>query len=220
MKIPARLTRYPFLLLYAWGWMCILVGSAAAQKRDYLTLEETNQLRDAQQPELRMNLLTGFLNRRFEEVRSASVHKDAAKEEKGEQEPISPDRASEPAKPNGGESHAKEKKEAPKTLEELLNDYLDCLDEVSTNIENSGNLPMDPKEFLKALNKLDGYLQKQQQWFRGFDTKGLEKSEREVDEEILQAQRELAEDLQKTMNHLVEEIKRIKEAKKAAEKKQ
>ena len=94
-----------------------------------------------------------------------------------------------------------------------------CVDEVSTNVENSRSLPLDPKEYLKSLNKLDGFLQKQNQWFKAMETKSLSKAEREATEEIVQAQHELAEDLEKAMDQLMEEIKRIKDAKKAKDKK-
>ena len=49
-----------------------------------------------------------------------------------------------------------------------------CVDEVSANVENSRSIPLDPKEYLKSLNKLDGFLQKQNQWFKALEIKSLE----------------------------------------------
>ena len=194
---------------------------AASQKRDYLTEEEIEQLREAQEPPLRMHVLTGILNKRFEKVRSATPSKMDAKEEIREE-----DRESEEVGQTSSESKANpptpkegSKKQPPETLKEILSDYLSCVDEVSTNVENSRSLPLDPKEYLRSLNKLDGFLQKQNQWFKAVETKGLSKLERETTEEILQAQRELTEDLEKAMDQLADEIKRLKDAKKVKEKK-
>jgi hypothetical protein len=193
----------------------------ASQKHEYLTEEEIEQLREAQEPPLRMNILTGILNKRFERVRSAAPSKTGAKEEGKEEDSNSKVASQKRTESKASPSNPKEgkKKEPPETLEETLNDYLNCMDEVSTNVENSRSLPLDPKEYLKSLNKLDGFLQKQNQWFKAMEIKSLNKAERETTEEILQAQRELAEDLEKARDQLMEEIKRIKDAKKEKEKK-
>jgi hypothetical protein len=193
----------------------------ASQKRDYLTEEEIEKLREAQEPPLRMNVLTGILNKRFEKVRSATPSKMGTKEEGKEEDSESKEAIQNPAESKASPHDPKEgrKKEPPESLEEVLNDYLNCVDEVSTNVENSRSLPLDPKEYLKSLNKLDGFLQKQNQWFKAVEIKGLNKAERETTVEIMQAQHELTEDLDKATDQLMEEIKRIKDAKKGKEKK-
>jgi predicted ribosome quality control (RQC) complex YloA/Tae2 family protein len=192
----------------------------ASQKHDYLTEEEIEQLREAQEPPLRMNVLTGILNKRFEKVRSATPSKTSAKEEEKEEGSNSRGASQKLAESKASPSNPKEgsRKAPPETLEKFLNDYLNCVDEMSTNVENSRSLPLDPKEYLKSLNKLDGFLQKQNQWFKVMEIKSLSKAERETTDEILQAQHELAEDLEKAMDQLMEEIKRIKDAKKEKEK--
>ena len=199
-----------------------LESTAASQKGDYLTEEEIEQLREAQEPPIRMNLFIGILNKRFEKIRLASTSKVAAKEEITEGDPDAKVASKKEAESKASSSNPKEggKKEPPKTLEEMLNVYLNCLDEVGTNIENSHSLPLNPKDYIKSLNKLDGSLQKQNQWFKALETKALKKVERETIEEIIQAQRELAEDLGKTIDQLIEEIKKMKDANKAKEKKE
>ncbi len=61
---------------------------------------------------------------------------------------------------------------------------------------------------------------KQIQWFKAMETKSWSKAERETTEEIVQAQHELAEDLDKATDQLMLEIKRIRDAKKAKDKKE
>jgi hypothetical protein len=207
-------------------WACLiflfqLKSTVASQKRDYLTEEEVEQLREAQEPPLRMHVFTGILNKRFEKVRLAAPSKTDAKKEVEEDDSDSKIASQEPPQPQSGSSNPKEgrKKEVHQTLEEILNDYLNCMDEISANVENARSIPLDPKEYLKSLNKLDGFLQKQYQWFKAIETKSLSKAEREATKEIVQAQNELAEDLEKAMDQLMEEIKRIKDARKAKDKK-
>jgi methionine-rich copper-binding protein CopC len=198
-----------------------LKSSVASQKHDYLTEEEVGQLREAQEPPLRMHVFTGILNKRFEKVRLAAPGKTDAKKEVKEESSESKIASQEPPEPNPRSSNPKEgrKKELLETWQEVLNDYLQCMDEVSANVENSKSISLDPKEYLKSLNKLDSFLQKQNQWFKALDIKSLSRTERETAKEILQAQQELAEDLEKAMDQLVEEIKKIKEGKKAKDKK-
>jgi hypothetical protein len=161
-----------------------LGGTVASQKRDYLTEEEIEQLREAQEPPLRMNILIGILNNRFEKVRTATPSSMSAKEEVNEKDRESKRASQKPTDTKASPPNSKErsKKQPPETLVEILNDYLSCVDEVSANVENSRSLPLDPKEFLRSLNKLDGFLQKQ--------------------------------------NQLMEDIQRIKDAKKAKDKKE
>ena len=56
-----------------------LKSTVASQKRDYLTEEEIEQLREAQEPPLRMNVFTGILNKRFEKVRSSNPEQNGCK---------------------------------------------------------------------------------------------------------------------------------------------
>jgi len=199
-----------------------LKSTVASEKHDYLTEEEVEQLREAQDPPFRMHVLNGILNKRFEKVRLAVPSKTDAKEEVKEEATDSKTASQEPTESKSGPSIPKEgkKKEPPETMQEILNGYLYCVDEVSANVENARSIPLDPKEYLKSLNKLDGFLQKQIQWFKAIETKSWSKAERETTEEIVQAQHELAEDLDKATDQLMLEIKRIRDAKKAKDKKE
>ena len=76
-----RVLSKTFFLFVCAGWIFHLASTAAPQTHDYLTEEEIEQLREAQEPHLRMNVLTGILNKRFEKVRLAGTHKVSAKEE-------------------------------------------------------------------------------------------------------------------------------------------
>ena len=103
-----------------------LKSTVASQKRDYLTEEEVEQLREAQEPPFRMHVFTGILNKRFEKVRSATPSKTDAKEEVKEEDSDSKTASQEPPESKSDPSNPKEgkKKELPETLEEILNDYL------------------------------------------------------------------------------------------------
>ena len=217
-----RMWNRAFFLFVCIVFVFHLESTSASPKGDYLTEEEIEQLREAQEPPIRMNIFVGILNKRFEKVRLASTSEVAAKEEITKEDPDAKVAAKKEAEPKSSSSNPKEggKKEPPASLKEILDVYLNCLDEVSANIENSHSLPMNPKDYLKSLNKLDGSLQKQNQWFKALEIKSLKKVERETIEEIVQAQRELAEDLEKTIDQLIEEIKKMKDANKAKGKKE
>src|SRR5437868_7092122 len=57
---------YGFLLFIAFGFA---VDKAVAQRRDYLTLDEVELVRDAQEIDLRVGVLTTAIDRRFEAMK-------------------------------------------------------------------------------------------------------------------------------------------------------
>lgn len=203
-------------------WRSAGAFESSQEKEDYLTDEEIEQLRDVQEPPYRMDLLNKFLTKRFDWVRSASTTKGPDQEEtpEGSSPKDFPGEKEVPQTAGSDTARNKHDKVVQKTLRETLNVYLNCLDEVSSNLESARALPLDLKAYLKSLNKLNESLQKQIQWFNALETKSLKKTERETVEEIKQAQVELQEDIENSTGQLVEQIKKMKEAKKAEEKKE
>jgi len=218
----SKALRRGLLLLLSGAFVCPLAGASSSRNEEYLTDEEIEQMRDAQEPPFRMSLLTGFLNKRFEKVRAARATVDSVQGEMTEEISQGDLPGEKEAQRTPGSDNAKDKgkKEPQKTFGEILDVYLSCLDEVSSNLENARTLPLDPKDYMKSLNKLDESLRKQIQWFKALETKTLKKAERETTEEIKQAQGELAEDVEKAIGQLGEQIKKMKDAKKAGDKKE
>src|SRR4051794_38885899 len=61
-----RITTYTFLLVIGFGFA---VDKAIAQRRDYLTPDEVELVRDAQDIDLRVSVLTTAIDRRFEAMK-------------------------------------------------------------------------------------------------------------------------------------------------------
>ena len=64
--VISRFARYSFLAIALFTIHCSLFTSAPAQSRDFLTDDEVELIRDAQQIDLRIEVLTRAIDRRFE----------------------------------------------------------------------------------------------------------------------------------------------------------
>jgi len=189
---------------------CCWVGSLGAEKEDYLTAEEVEELREAQEPHLRLKVLRELLEKRLDKVRAL---KDPASVK-----PKLPE-----SKPDKKKSAKSDKVEAAppvevkpesKSLLAWMEDYLRCLEEVSDNVENFSSAPLEPKAYLKSLNKLESTLQEHAQWINQIEGQ-LDRPERKVVAEISDLVEELTEDLKAATEKTQEQIKLIKEAEKA-----
>ncbi len=95
-----------------------------------------------------------------------------------------------------------------------MEEYLQCLEELSDNVENYSSAPLEPKAYLKSLNKLGSTLQEHTQWIDQIE-KQLDRPEKKVVAEISDVLEELTEDLKAASEKAEEQIKLLKEAEKA-----
>jgi hypothetical protein len=189
-------------------------GRAYAEKEDYLTDEEIEQLREAQEPPQRIKLLSELLEKRLEKAQELKdpaaikpkpaeterTKKKSSSRKKDETPEAKPSRRSEPS--------------PPRTFADWMNEYLQCLEEISNNVENFSSVPMDAKAYLKSLNKLSETLEENGRWIEQIES-SLERSDRKVVEEVAEVRQELAEDVQAATEKTQEQIKLLKEAQKA-----
>ncbi len=196
-------------------WVVLLLFSmpvvASKSREDHLTFEETEQLRDAQEPHLRIKLLDEFLKIRLDRakaLKSPATEKDRAASEK-RSGPAAP--ASETAvKPKAEASDAKT---PTKSFLELMEEYLQCLDEISSNVENFSSYKTEPKPYLKSLRGLEESLGKHQTWINELLHK-LTKSEKELVSEVSEVLEELSQDVRTAIEKADKELKQLKESKK------
>jgi hypothetical protein len=193
---------------------CWWAGTVHADKEDYLTAEEVEELREAQEPHLRLNVLRGLLEKRLDKARAI---KDPASLKPKPPE-SKPDK-NKPDKKNAKSDKVEaalpaEVKPESKSLLAWMEDYLRCLEEVSDNVENFSTSPMEPKAYLKSLNKLESTVQEHTQWIDQIESQ-LERPQRKVAAEISDLLGELTEDLKAATEKTQEQIKLIKEAEKA-----
>jgi hypothetical protein len=193
--------------------LCCTLSLAYAEKQDYLTDEEIERLREAQDPPERIKLLAELLENRLEkaqtvkdpsaikakpiQVKPAKKNPSRKKEEVPEVQPQKP-----PDPP------------VSKSFAEWMNEYLQCLEEISNNLENFSSIPMDPKAYLKSLNKLDETLQENGKWIEQIEAR-LDRSEKKVMEEVSEVRQELTEDVKAAIEKTQEQMKLLKEAQKA-----
>ena len=95
-----------------------------------------------------------------------------------------------------------------------MEEYLRCLEEVSDNVENFSSAPLEPKAYLKSLNKLESTLQEHTQWIDQIENQ-LDRPEKKLVAEISDLAEELTEDLKAATEKTQEQIKLLKEAEKA-----
>jgi DNA repair exonuclease SbcCD ATPase subunit len=203
---PRLSIRILMLVLASSFW----AGSVRADKEDYLTAEEVEELREAQEPHLRLKVLRELLEKRLDKVRAlkdpASV-KPKLPESKPDKKKSAKSDKVEAAPPA-------EVKPESKSLLAWMEDYLRCLEEVSDNVENFSSAPLEPKAYLKSLNKLESTLQEHAEWINQIEGQ-LDRPERKVVAEISDLVEELTEDLKAATEKTQEQIKLIKEAEKA-----
>ena len=127
------------LACYCWG------GSLRADaKDDYLTAEEIEQLREAQEPHLRLKVLGELLENRLDKARAI---KDPASVKTKPPEP-KPDKKKNAKSDNPSAAAPAEKKPEPtksKSFLAWMEEYLQCLEELSDNVENFSTSPLEPK---------------------------------------------------------------------------
>jgi len=95
-----------------------------------------------------------------------------------------------------------------------MEEYLRCLEELSDNVENFSSMPLEPKAYLKSLNKVETTLQEHIQWIDQIESQ-LDRPEKKVVAEISDLLEELTEDLKAANEKTQEQIKLMKEAEKA-----
>ena len=184
----------------------------ANDKDDYLTADEVEQLREAQEPHLRLKVLGELLENRLDKARAI---KDPGSKPKPP-EP-KPDKKKNNKSDNPVAAAPVEKNPEPaksKSFLAWMEEYLQCLEELSDNVENFSTSPMEPKAYLKSLNKLESTLQEHTQWIDQIQGE-LDRPEKKVVAEVADVLEELTEDLKAASEKAAEQIKLLKEAEKA-----
>jgi len=194
------------ILMLALACYCCSGSLGARDKEDYLTADEVEQLREAQEPHLRLKVLGELLDHRLDKARAV---RDPASVKSKPPEP----------KPDG-KKNAKSEKPIPaepaetKSFQAWMEEYLQCLEELSDNVQNFSTAPLEPKAYLKSLNKLESTLQEHAQWIDQIESQ-LSRPEKKVAAEISDILEELTGDLKEASEKTQEQIKLLKEAEKA-----
>jgi DNA repair exonuclease SbcCD ATPase subunit len=201
------------VLLLSLAFCCWAGSVCADDKEDYLTADEVEQLREAQEPHLRLKVLGELLENRLDKARAI---KDPTSVKPKPTEP-KPDK-----RKNGKSEKPVAAAPAKKPLEPAeaksflawMEEYLRCLEELSDNVENFSSMPLEPKAYLKSLNKVETTLQEHIQWIDQIESQ-LDRPEKKVVAEISDLLEELTEDLKAANEKTQEQIKLMKEAEKA-----
>ena len=213
MKARLFLTQSGFLTLL------ILFLSApvitALQEDDYLTDAEIDQLRteEGKDPPERLKLLNEFLKIRFERAKAVKTgipfKEKEAKEKPGKEGP-----SRKKSTPNAGAATGSPPAPVARTFRELLEDYLKCVDEISTNVEDFSTLRLtEPKPYLKSLKNLNESLTEQHKWIQTLQNQG-EKSERQILVDISEALQDLLEDVKANIDEVNVQIEDMKDTRK------
>jgi hypothetical protein len=209
-SLPPKLSIRILMLMLASCWWA---GTVRADKEDYLTADEVEELREAQEPHLRLKVLKELLEKRLDKARAlkdpASLKPKLPESKPEKKKSVKSDKV-DPASPA-------EKKPEPagsKSFLAWMEDYLRCLEEVSDNVENFSSAPLEPKAYLKSLSNLESTLQEHAQWINKIESQ-LDRPERKVVAEISDLLEELTEDLKAATEKTQEQIKLLKEAEKA-----
>jgi DNA repair exonuclease SbcCD ATPase subunit len=168
---------------------------------------------EIQEPHLRLKVLGELLENRLDKARAI---KDPASVKAKPPEP-KPDKKKNAKADNPVAAAPAEKKPEPTESKSFLGwmeEYLRCLEELSDNVENFSAAPMEPKAYLKSLNKLESILQEHTQWIDQIESQ-LDRPARKVVAEISDILEELAADLKEASEKTQEQIKLLKEAEKA-----
>lgn len=210
-RLSVRLFFRVLLLTLAF---CGRSGSICAEEKDdYLTAEEIEELREAQEPHLRLKLLAKLLEDRLDKARAI---KDPESVKPKTAEPKLDKKNNAGADKPEALAQTKKKSEPPKAKSflEWMEEYLLCLEEVSDNVENFSSAPLEPKAYLKSLKRLETTLQEHTQWFDQTESQ-FAGPEKKVVAEISDVLEELAEDVKAASEKTEEQIRLLKEAEKA-----
>ncbi|MEW5975002.1 MAG: hypothetical protein AB1898_04240 [Acidobacteriota bacterium] len=195
LEIKTICLKVGFLIVFL---LDVGLGRAAPERNDdYLTFEEVERLRDAQDPPERIKLLVRFLELRLDKAKALKDGPAAAVSDKT-QEPTQKDK-----QPSQEDSH--------KSLGDLLEEYLQCLDELGMNLENYSDFAIEPKPYIKSLKGLDEALSKQKAWLDQI-TPAASRSERVVLKDIEDALKEIQSDLQSEIARSEHQLKLMKES--------
>ena len=218
-RVPKILLRILTSILSVW----LLLSTFSvfpSQKRDYLTDEEIEQLREAQEPAERIKLLDEFLKGRLERARA--VKSPDSLKEKGtkpnsekSKNALTHDKKANPQVP----SNKTPDKTSDKSFIDLMGEYLQCLEEISSNVENFSSFNVEPKAYLKSLKSLDQSLEEHRKWVAEISGK-LDRSEKNMVSEVSEALQELSADVGACIQRANEEIKELKESKKGKSRRQ
>src|SRR5262245_10287315 len=185
----------------------------ADTKEDYLTTDEVEQLREAQEPHLRLRVLGELLENRLDKARAL---KDPAsvKPKPPEPKPEKKKNAKSDKPVVAAPAEKKPERAESKSFQAWMEEYLRCLEELSDNVQNFSSTPVEPKAYLKSLNKLEGTLKEHTQFIDQIESQ-LDRPEKKVVAEISDVLEELTEDLKAASEKAEEQIKLLKEAEKA-----
>jgi len=185
-----------------------------AEKQDYLTDDEIEQLREAQDPADRMKLLDDFLKERLQKARNLKSPGSVSASEKAsvgkDKNPSSKEVKKEPS----ASSNPSAQKPVQKSFVDLMGEYLQCLEEISSNVENFSSFKLEPKTYLKSLKGLDQSLQEHRKWITEISGK-LDRSEKDIVADVSEALGELSADVTAGIQKTEDELKALKESKKA-----
>jgi len=185
------------------------------QKQDYLTEDEIEQLREAQEPADRMKLLDDFLKERLQKARALkSPGSLSGGENKANPRKEKSSSSKEVKTAPAANSSAASQKAPPKSFVDLMGEYLQCLEEISSNVENFSSFKVEPKTYLKSLKGLDQSLQEHRKWIAEISGK-LDRSEKGMVTDVSEALEELSADVNAGIQKAQEEMKLLKESKKA-----
>jgi hypothetical protein len=187
-------------------------AEARAETEDYLTAEEVEKLREAQEPHLRIKLLGELLEDRLDKAKAL---KDPSSIKPKTPEPTTDKKKS--RKPGKDDVAPVEKPGEPaesKSFLAWMDGYLQCLEEVSNNIENFSSTPVEPKGYLKSLKKVAGIVEEHSQWVSQIESR-LERPEKKRLADVSEVLVELAADLKEAIEKAQEQARLLKEAEKA-----
>jgi len=191
-----------------------------SQKKDYLTDEEIEQLREAQEPAERIKLLDEFLKERLERakaLKSPDPLKEKGNKPNSERDKNTPAHGKKPI--SQAPLNKTSDKPSNKSFADLMGEYLQCLEEISSNVENFSRFKTEPKAYLKSLKNLDQSLEEHRRWVAEISSK-LDRSEKGIASEVSEALQELSADVGACIQKANEEIKELKESKKGKSRRQ
>jgi hypothetical protein len=209
VRIPWQLLN----LLYAVLLSCLFASTSQAQKKeDYLTDAEVEKLREAQEPHARIKVLAELLENRLDKAKAlkdpGAVKPKPVEPKEGKKKGGRSKEAPEPEPEKAAESAS------PRSFAAWMQQYLQCLEELESNLENFSSVPMDPKAYLKSLNKMDESLQEQSRWVSQLSGK-LDPAEKKLVDEVSDVLREATNQLKTAIDDAQERIKLLKETQKA-----